>query len=377
MLPQQGRMEGTRRSQPVDAQGVVPAVVARPLAVVDDARRKGVQGKVRHAVGADDHAAPLGVEGIDQGLERVLVAVQVVAVELDGKLPASRMEDAGVPATTDTQVVPLRDEMHDARVVGIPPDDLRGAVGGVVVDDDEVEGERGLLPQHRTDGILDGTDSVPDRDDDRCLDGEGCRMQVDFLPVVWLQPGTELLQVVGADAFHLQLYGAVPGVHVVELFLARTAVVRLHFRIQEFIQVNDALRPLCRQPQPEVVQSGIRAVRHFSLETTPEVVAVDQPQGAEVKVVAQAAPLVVDGGVGRPCAVSLHLVTVGVDQSGSRLSCHLQQTFQGMEAQLHCHRTSAEEQVFGIPGRLSQLFQSVGGNKRRPRQERTSGRSFR
>ena len=77
---QHGRVESAGRTQSVDAQSVVSAVVGCPFFVVDNAWGKFVQVEVGHHIRTNHHRALLLVEGIDDGLQRVFVLIKVVAV---------------------------------------------------------------------------------------------------------------------------------------------------------------------------------------------------------------------------------------------------------------------------------------------------------
>ena len=70
-LPQQRREEGTGRSKSVDAQGIVGSVLIRPLLMVDESWRQGIQFKVAHAVRAHHHRSVLFVESLHDGLKRL------------------------------------------------------------------------------------------------------------------------------------------------------------------------------------------------------------------------------------------------------------------------------------------------------------------
>ena len=58
--------------------------------------------------------------------------------------------------------------------------------------------------------------------------------------------------------FHLDLYVAVGGIHIVELFLTRGPQVGLFFRVQAFVDVEDA--PLTTQEETQGIESGIMIV---------------------------------------------------------------------------------------------------------------------
>ena len=145
-LTDDGSVEGTWCTQAVDAQGVVHAILLGPLAVVDDAWRQGLQGEVAQAVATHDHGAALAAEGVDDALQRVWVAVEVVAIELYGIAPALLVTYGEVPAATNAKIATLGRYNGQLTIGnGQLRKDLCCAVSGVVVHNDEVEGEVGHL----------------------------------------------------------------------------------------------------------------------------------------------------------------------------------------------------------------------------------------
>ena len=75
--------------------------------MVDDTGREGLQGEVAQAVAAYHHGTEFAAEGVDDALQGVGVAVEVVAVELYGIAPTLRVTDGEVPATADAEVAAL------------------------------------------------------------------------------------------------------------------------------------------------------------------------------------------------------------------------------------------------------------------------------
>ena len=101
-LSEQRGEEGTWRTESVDAQCVVRSVLVGPFVVVDESWRQRVEVEVAHAVRTDDHGRLLLFEGIDDTLQCVWSAVEVVAVELYGEASAPSVADSHVPASADT-----------------------------------------------------------------------------------------------------------------------------------------------------------------------------------------------------------------------------------------------------------------------------------
>ncbi len=353
-LAQQGGEEGARSTQTVDAQRVVRAVLVGPLGVVDQARRQRLELEVAHAVAAHHHGAALLAESIDNALQRLGRRVQVVAVQLYGEAAAARVVHRHVPAPADAQVAPFGPQHHKAPAAvalslsalvgsgafpvlvgsggvfvlvgsggvfvlvgfvaclvlvgsgGFPPpaclfvqqpfQHLAGTVARVVVHHDDVEGKRRLLREGALHGVPDGAYAVVDGDDDRCLMAEGLLVEVYIGVGAGVYQRADGPQVGRGGLLHLYLYGAVGGVHIVELLDARGAGVGLHHRVEVFVQVEQAAPSA--QEQPQVVEAGIFVVLAGGLfGPLSQQVAAQQYQRPEVEVVADGPQLVVNDGV--------------------------------------------------------------------------------
>ena len=95
----------------------------------------------------------------------LLVAIDIVAIQLYGETTTLGMVDRQVPTPADTQIVPFGQEMQQARVLfGQCGDFLGRTVGRMVIHDDDVIVEIRCLPQGGTDRVLDRTDPVTNRD---------------------------------------------------------------------------------------------------------------------------------------------------------------------------------------------------------------------
>ena len=208
-----------------------------PFLVVDDARRQCLQLEVGHAVRADDHGAAFPAELVDNGLESRRTAVQVVAVELHGKASAERVMHTQVPASADAQIVTFGNEMNHFFVPGILVNALRGTVGRMVVDDNQVEREVCFLFQYRFNGVGNGADAVAHGDYDRSLVCKFTFRQIDFA-LHRGQEGMDIFQVISKCRFPFQLYAPVARVYVVKLFFARQAGVFFDFGVKELTYVR-------------------------------------------------------------------------------------------------------------------------------------------
>ena len=145
-LSEQRREESARSAQTVDAQGIVVAVLWRPLTMVDEARGQGLELEVAHAIGTNHHSAMLFIELVDDALQSVRSAVEVVAVQLHGKASATQVVESETPATTDAQVSAFWDDVDNTRILRCQLlNHLRRAISGMIVHHHHVEFERGAL----------------------------------------------------------------------------------------------------------------------------------------------------------------------------------------------------------------------------------------
>src|SRR4051812_6195791 len=83
-LAKRGHMERARGSQAMDAKGIVVAVLRRPLAMIDEARRNLLQAEVDNRVRADYRRATAATKLGNDAREDIGTGIQVVAIELDG-----------------------------------------------------------------------------------------------------------------------------------------------------------------------------------------------------------------------------------------------------------------------------------------------------
>ena len=130
------------------------------------------------------------------------------------------------------------------------------AVGGVVVDHDDVEREVRLLAEGRADGVGNGALPVPYGDDHTGFNGERAFFRIDGEQLVCIDKGSQRTQMVGAGALHVYLDGAVAGVHVVKLLLSRRARVQLLLVVETFGDVDEAAH--AREEEPHLVEAGKR-----------------------------------------------------------------------------------------------------------------------
>ena len=328
------------------------SVLLSPLAVVDDSRGQGVEVEVRHAVRADDHGCPLLVEGGDHLGEGVGAAVEVVAVELHGEASALRMVHGEAPAASYAQVGACGGEVDEACVLlGQGGEEFGGAVGGMVVDDDDVVPEVRLLAQCGAHGVGYGSHAVLHGDDDGCLYGEAALAEVGAEEFGVGDVGPCLAQVLGEDHLHLALHVSLCGVDVVELLLSRRAAVGAVDGVEGFADVHGQGSPHSVDGQRQRIEGGVahlplhaQVLRQLS--GNPHHLLVHHQHGAHVEVAAQASRLVVDEGMQGAHSLVLHVV-VGIDDACTAVLGHPQHTLHGAVAE--AHGTGRGEQQAVLP----------------------------
>ena len=211
--------------------------------MVDHARWNGVAVDVGHQIGANDHRHILLVEGVDHGLQRVLVLVHVITVELHNEFAGLIVMSCQVPVAADAHVIVVGNDMDQTRVV-ILGYGLACAIGREVVHHHEVELEGCLLLQHTVDGVTDGADAVAHRNHHRSLDRKFALIELDVTEVglavdLRCEIATDLLEMFGASCLHLDLPATVAWVNIVKDFLPALASIEFDITIKIFIDVAD------------------------------------------------------------------------------------------------------------------------------------------
>ena len=115
-----------------------------------------------------------------------------------------------------------------------------GLVGRVVIHDNHVELEVGLLREGAVHGIADGLLTVVHGDHYRCLYLKLLFVEVGSAVVRWVDFCTDAGQMGGRCMLHLDLHLPVAWVHIVKLLDARGARVGLFFRIKFLVDVEHA-----------------------------------------------------------------------------------------------------------------------------------------
>ncbi len=167
--------------------------------------RQCVQLKVNERIGAYNHGGTLFVKGIYDALQGIRSTIQVVGIELYGKLAAIGAANGIVPASADTKVGAFGHQMHHLSVVLKAFDGCIGSVCRMIVDNYHVELKRCLLCQGTPYGIGHGFFAVAHRYDYRCFITERDVIQPDIVELAWGKIGSDGFQMLRAYLFHLYL----------------------------------------------------------------------------------------------------------------------------------------------------------------------------
>ena len=304
-----------------------------PFPVVYDARWQGVEGKVAHAVGADDHGGRLLAELIGHALQRGGRGIEIVAVQLYGEAAAAAVVDGGVPASADAQVVAFGDEVYQSVVAARQVIQyLGGAVGRVVVDHDDVVVKPCLLGQSRPHGVGNGATAVVDGDDHGGFDIEVLLVQVYRLVAMGVYYRAHSFEMTGGCILHLYLAVAVARVYIVKLAHTAGAAVGLLLGVEILVEVGDG--GLARDVEAQVVPrspsvvGGGGLLGHIALEQRR----AHEHSRSEVEVVAQRTLLIVYRGVCHQFAVGGGHPAVGIDHARAGVGCRLHHALYGVVA---------------------------------------------
>ena len=98
--------------KPIDTQGIVAPVSIGPFTMVDNAGRYRILVEIGQHVTAHHHSAVAAIKLVDDARQDRSVAVNIIAVELHGKLAASAVGQSTVPASANTESVRLGDDVE-------------------------------------------------------------------------------------------------------------------------------------------------------------------------------------------------------------------------------------------------------------------------
>ena len=312
--------------------------------MVNQSGRQRVQLEVAHPVSSDDHSRLLLVESVDDGLQRLGRRVEVVRVKLYGKSSAVRTVNSHIPASANTQVAALRNDVYQRLILlGQLTENIRRSVGRMVIHHDDVIFERGLLRQSTLHRITNRLGTIVDRNDHRSLHVKFLFVEVYLAIQGGVYQRLYFTQMRRTGLFHLYLHLAVRRIHIIKLFHTRSSQVSLLLGIQVFVQVQDT--SLTAQEQSQVVKPGILIV---ALMVTGGIFvqqrSAHQPQATKVEVVAKRTFLIVYHGM-QLALTLLHRITVAIHHGSTLVGSHEHQAFQGRATQRQRLRLHAEQHV--------------------------------
>ena len=282
-------------------------------------------------------------ESANDCLQRMGRTIQVVAVQLHGKAAAAAVVHGGVPASAYAKVGTFGHYVYQA-CVAYALQQFGCAVCGVVVHHDNVELEVRHLPQRTLHGIHDGLFPVPYGNDNRCFRVEILLVEVGLLVVRRVDTRPYGLQMCRGCLFHLHLYLAVTGVHVVELSLSACPCVGLFLGVETLVEVE--YLSLATKEQPQVVQSGVAVVgKNFLSCIFVEQTCSDKNHRTEVEIVANAPLLIVYCGVWSALSIT-YSTPVGIHECRPGVVSRAQQPLKGGLAEGYLHGFSHQQGIF-------------------------------
>ena len=164
-LSEQRSIESSGRPQTVDAKSVVASVLGSPFAMVNNARRNCIEVDVGELVGSYNHCRIVVIERLHHFCKSILVGIYIIGVQLDAEFSCFRMVRSYIPASADSEVIPLGNYVDDSWICDKFLNRFGCAVCRMVVYDDKIEREIGFLRQNRPYGVADSADAVTDRYD--------------------------------------------------------------------------------------------------------------------------------------------------------------------------------------------------------------------
>ena len=120
-LTDQWGKKGTRSAQSIDTQSIITAIIFGPLLMVYQSRRQCIEIEIAHAIRADHHGSLLLMEGIYYLLQRLRGRIEVITIQLDGKLTTMVAVDSHIPAATNAKVVAIWHNLDKASCLLIIP----------------------------------------------------------------------------------------------------------------------------------------------------------------------------------------------------------------------------------------------------------------
>ena len=324
--------------------------------MVDEAGRQSFELEVAHAVATNNHCRLLTMESINNLLQGARRRIKVVAIELNSKAAAEIRVESLVPASANAKVGALRNDVDKASIIdGF--ENVGGAIGRMVVDNDDIKLERSLLRQSRAYSIGNGASTIEDRNDDRSLILKVLLIEVGSFVGVSIYQRSYLVEMTCGSLLHLHLHLTILRINIVELLFATLSVVQLLLSIQIFGKVENLALATEEQAQsikPGIIEILLNGSRHIFVEQKRR----KEQKLTKVEVVANASLMVIDARMFGDVAIE-RVVVVAINHCSIRIDSHTKHTFESILAKHYRRRLGAEEHIVGI-GMRCNLAKRIG-----------------
>ena len=238
-------------------------------------------------------------------------------------------------------------------------ENIRCAVGGMVVHNNHIERERGFLPQSTLHGISNGLRPVEDGNHHRGLHSELLLAEVDGLTFARIHQSSYRRQMACGHTFHLYLHLTVARVHIVELTFTTPPQVAFLLSIEELVQMQQL--PLTAQEKTKVVEGGIQVGLSSLRCPLFQLVAPDEPQRTEIEIITNGPQLIVDDGMAKGLFTP-RLPTVGIHHYGITLFSRSHHTLQSTRTNPDGYVFQTQKCIVAVQTRGNRT-QCIGGHQ--------------
>ena len=254
--------------------------------MVDKSRRKGLQIEVAHTIRTHNHRSLLLMESIYYLLQCIGRRIEVIAIELNGKLSAKLARDGQIPASTYSKVFACRLEQEETWTISYFLHDFTGTIGRMIIYDNDVELEIGLLAHCTKHCVCDGLLSIENWDDDGCLIFKVLLIKIRLTIVTGINQSAQFAKMLGTSLFHFYLHLPVTRIHIVELLLTALAIVSLSLGIEILIDMEDF--SYSTQIKSQVVETCIKVFLPIALSyIITESLCLDEPEASKIEIITE------------------------------------------------------------------------------------------
>ena len=173
--------------------------------------------------------------------------------------------------------------------------------------------------------------------------------------------------------FHLYLYLAVGGIHVVELLHTRGACIQLFLSVELLVDVEDL--SVAAQEEAEGIEARMMIIGLTCLHGKGvEQGRLDEPKRSEIEVIANTTNLIVDDGMVLALAFG-DVVMVGIDHGSIGIGGHTEGALQGAFTEQQLSGFGLQQGIVGI-GILCNAHDGIAAGKTVDEYLLTVGESF-